>query len=217
MSVEKPTEGDPTDTPPSLRGPEASREPSPGRRRISLVRAAVVFYLLLLGAALLWAGLLGDSLLYLSPQAEVRGVRPLRDVGLGIVAGVLVILLSHQLTRRTRSGANLARSLGRLLGRLSLAECALLAAVSGVAEEAFFRGVLQPRIGLLAAALIFGLAHFVPRRELAPWALFAVAAGLLLGVLFESTGNLVAPVVAHASINAVNLRLLSNRYAGDGG
>ena len=174
---------------------------------------AVVLYALLLGVALLWAGLSGDSLFYLSPEAEVRGVRPLPDVGLGIVAGVLVILLSDQLTRRTHAGANLARALGQLLGRLSLAECALLAAVSGVAEEAFFRGVLQPRIGLLAAALIFGLAHFVPRRELAPWALFAVVAGLLLGILFESTGNLVAPVVAHASINAVNLWLLSERYA----
>jgi membrane protease YdiL (CAAX protease family) len=174
---------------------------------------AGVFYGALLGAALLWAALTGDSLFYLDPAAEVRGLRPLRDVGLGIVAGVFVILLSDQLTRRTRAGADLARALGRLLGRLSLGECVLLAALSGVAEEAFFRGVLQPRIGLVAAALVFGLAHFVPRRELAPWAVFAVGAGLLLGVLFESTGNLAAPAVAHASINAVNLRLLSSRYA----
>jgi len=210
MSVEKNTQGDPADPPPPLRGPDAASRPG----RVPLVRTAVICYALLLGVALLWAGLSGDSLLYLSPEAEVRGVRPLRDVGLGIVTGVLVILLSDQLTRRTRSGEVLARALGQLLGRLTLAECVLLAAVSGVAEEAFFRGVLQPRIGLLAAALIFGLAHFVPRRELAPWALFALAAGLLLGILFESTGNLVAPAVAHASINAVNLRLLSERYAG---
>jgi membrane protease YdiL (CAAX protease family) len=167
----------------------------------------------LLGAALLWAGLAGDSLFYLSAEAEVRGVRPLRDFGLGIVAGVLVILLSDQLTRRTRAGEDLARALAQHLGRLSLAECVLLAAVSGVAEEAFFRGVLQPRIGLVAAALVFGIAHFVPRRELAPWAVFALAAGLLLGILFESTGNLVAPAAAHALINGVNLRLLSVRYA----
>jgi membrane protease YdiL (CAAX protease family) len=213
MSVEKHTEGDPTDPPPSHRGPGTGREPAPRPHRISLVRTAVVFYALLLGVALFWAWLSGNSLLYLSPEAEVRGVRPLRDAGLGVVAGVLVILLSDQLTRRTRAGAKLARALGQLLGRLSVAECALLAAVSGVAEEAFFRGVLQPQIGLLAAALLFGLAHFVPRRELAPWALFAVAAGLLLGILFDSTGNLVAPTVAHASINAVNLRLLSERYA----
>jgi len=174
---------------------------------------AVICYALLFAAALLWDWLSGDSLLYLSPAAEVRGVRPLRDAGLGVVSGILVVLLSDQLSRRTRSGDRLARALGALLGRLTAAECVVLAAVSGVAEEAFFRGALQPRIGLLPASLIFGLAHFVPRRELAPWALFAVAAGLLLGILFESTGNLVAPVVAHASINAVNLWLLSERYA----
>ncbi len=35
----------------------------------------------------------------------------------------------------------------------------------------------------------------------------------LLGWLFDTTGNLVAPVVAHTTINAVNLWLLSNRHA----
>jgi membrane protease YdiL (CAAX protease family) len=210
MSADKTTQGDPLRSP---RGPGPDPAPAPRPRRASLVRTAVICYAGLFGAALLWAWLSGGSLLYLSAAAEVRGVHPLRDAALGLVAGLLVILLSDQLTRRTRSGESLARALGRLLGRLSLAECALLAAVSGLAEEAFFRGVLQPRIGLVAAALVFGLAHFVPRRELAPWALFAFAAGLLLGILFESTGNLVAPVVAHASINAVNLWLLSERYA----
>jgi hypothetical protein len=68
-------------------------------------------------------------------------------------------------------------------------------------------------VGLVPASLIFGLAHFVPRRELAPWCLFAIAAGLLLGGLYEWTGNLVAPVVAHAGINAVNLRLRAARAA----
>jgi hypothetical protein len=139
-------------------------------------------------------------------------VHPLRDVGLGLVAGTLVILLSDQLTRRTRAGDALARALADTLGPLAPAQCALLAGLSGVAEEAFFRGVLQPWLGLAAASLLFGLAHFVPRRDLLPWSVFAVAAGFLLGMLFESTGNLVAPVTAHATINAVNLHLLSTRY-----
>jgi membrane protease YdiL (CAAX protease family) len=184
----------------------------PSHRRPSLVQAATLFYAALLGAAVLWSRLAGDSLFYLSPAAAVRGVEPWRDPGLGVVAGIVVILLSDQFSRRTRAGAELARELARLLGHLSVAQCLLLAAVSGVAEEAFFRGALQPRIGLVPAALLFGAAHFVPRRELAPWVVFAVAAGLLLGLLFASTGNLVAPVVAHALINAVNLRLLSTRY-----
>ena len=107
----------------------------------------------------------------------------------------------------------LARELGALLGRLALAECLLLAAVSGVAEEAFFRGALQPRVGLVAASLIFGLAHFAPKRELAPWTVFSIGAGFLLGALFDATGNLLAPVVAHVLINAVNLRMIATRYA----
>ena len=45
------------------------------------------------------------------------------------------------------------------------------------------------------------------------WSVFAVAAGFLLGILFDATGNLVAPVTAHATINGVNLYLLSKRYA----
>jgi len=207
------TQGEPTATPAPHRGSGRRPAPGPGRQRASLVRTAVYFYAALLGAALLWSALAGDSLFYRSLADADRGVRPLRDAGVGFVAAAVVILLSDQLTRHTRSGTDLARALGQLLGRLSPAECVLLAGLSGVAEEAFFRGVLQPRVGLLAASLLFGLAHFIPRRELVPWSLFAVGAGLLLGILFESTGNLVAPVVTHASINAVNLWLLSSRYA----
>jgi len=177
------------------------------------VRPALLFYGLVLVASWLIALWAGVSLLYLSPEAAHAGVRPLRDPAVGIVAGALVILVSDQLTERIPAGARLADALGALLGRLSIPECLLLAAVSGVAEEAFFRGLLQPCVGLVAASLIFGLAHFVPRRDLAPWSLFAVVAGFALGGLFELTGNLVAPVVAHATINAVNLRKLSQRGA----
>ena len=128
-----------------------------------------------------------------------------------MLVAAVAIFASGELTRRTRWGKDLARALGVLLGEVRLADCVLLALASGVAEEAFFRGALQPRIGLVAASLVFGLAHFVPRRELAPWTLFSVAAGFALGALYELTGNLLAPVVAHVLINAVNLRALTRR------
>ncbi|MGH7338501.1 MAG: lysostaphin resistance A-like protein, partial [Myxococcota bacterium] len=98
---------------------------------------------------------------------------------------------------------------------LSLAECAALAALSGFAEEVFFRGALQPRLGWLAASVLFGLAHYPPRRTLWPWTGFALIAGGMFGALFEVTGNLAAPVTAHAVINAVNLRLLTRVQPGD--
>jgi len=210
MSQEDPN---PEDSPTTVRrGPSG---PNPARRRGgSLVRPALIFYGLALGVAWLVALWAGVSLLYLSPDAARAGIRPVRDPAVGILAGALVILVSQQLTERIPAGARLADALGVLLGRLTIPECLLLAAVSGAAEEAFFRGLLQPFVGLVAASLIFGAAHFVPRRDLAPWALFAAAAGFVLGGLFELTGNLVAPVVAHATINAVNLRMLSRRSDG---
>jgi hypothetical protein len=177
--------------------------------RGTLVRVAVLFYAALLTAALIWSGLAGRSLLWASPAGAQRGLSPAVDVGAGLLAAALVILLSRQLTERTRFGERLAQTLRAALGPLSLGECWLLALLSGVAEEAFFRGALQPQVGLLVASLLFGAAHFVPRREFWPWTGFSIAAGLLLGWLFDATGNLAAPVVAHAAINGVNLRLLT--------
>ena len=135
---------------------------------------------------------------------------------MGLVAGALVISVSAALSR-TGWGRDLSQALGSLLGPLRWRDCLVLAVLSGVSEEAFFRGALQPEVGLFVASVIFGLAHLAPRRELAPWCLFSFGAGLLLGVLFERTGNLVAPVVAHFAVNAVNLRLLSTRWGGGTG
>ena len=126
-----------------------------------------------------------------------------------LAQGATVIAVSQVLTSRTRWGAALAAELARALGPLTLFECAALAALSGFGEEVFFRGALQPRLGWLGASVLFGLAHVAPRRALWPWTGFAFAAGLLLGALFAATGNLVAPIAAHAAINAVNLRLLT--------
>jgi membrane protease YdiL (CAAX protease family) len=184
--------------------------------RPNIVRVALGFYGLLLAAALLWAWLAGRSLLWASAAAQHGGLAPLRDVGAGALAAAIVVLLSDQLTRRTRFGQRLARALGEALGPLSNVQCGLLALVSGIAEEAFFRGALQPQVGLVLASLLFGAAHFAPRRDLLPWTLFSVAAGFLLGWLFDATGNLIAPVVAHAGINGVNLRRLARDYGSSG-
>lgn len=178
---------------------------------VRLVPAALVFYGLLLAAALVWTQLEGRSPWFASDGAAHQGVRWLWDVSLGLAVGAAWVIGSRALTLASASGRALADALARLLGRPSWAACLALAATSGVAEEAFFRGALQPRVGLVAASLLFALAHFAPRREFLPWPLFALAAGLSFGLLFDATGNLVAPVVAHAGVNALNLRWLASR------
>lgn len=178
----------------------------------ALVRQAPVFYAVVLGAAVLWrVGFQRESLLLASGADQVHW---LRDPLLGLVAGLLVIAASAELTARTRLGQALARALAEAIGPLRTRDCLVLALSSGIAEEALFRGALQPRVGLVWASLLFGLAHLAPRRELLPWSLFSLAAGFLLGGLYAATGNLVAPVVAHVLVNAVNLRRLSRDFAG---
>jgi membrane protease YdiL (CAAX protease family) len=178
--------------------------------RPSLVRLALIFYAALFAAALVWAWLAGRPLAWLSDGGAPGAL--LRDAGAGLLAAAVVVRLSRELTDRTRWGEQLARTLAAGLGPLSLAQCWLLALVSGVAEESFFRGALQPQVGLVAASLLFGAAHFVPRRELLLWTGFSIAAGFLLGWLYQTSGGLLAPVVAHTAINGVNLRRLTLRY-----
>ena len=113
-------------------------------------------------------------------------------------------------------GSALARDLAAAIGPLGIPNALLLAFASGLAEEMFFRGALQPRVGLVAASVLFACMHFVPRRTLLPWTIFALGAGLLFGALFTWTGNLLAPVTAHIVVNAVNLPLLERRFGSRG-
>lgn len=84
----------------------------------------------------------------------------------------------------------------------------LLAALSGVGEEALFRGALQPEIGYVAASLLFGAAHVLPDRRYLLWTAWAVGAGFLFGALYVWTGGILAPALAHALHNgAVTLFL----------
>jgi len=192
--------------------PDLSSPAPPARPTQRLILFATLFYGAMGLLALIWRAVwLEAPLFFDSPQTQAEALL-LRDFLLGGGAAVLIISLSHSLTERTRFGAELAQALARLLGPLTTSQCWLLALVSGLGEELFFRGALQPAVGLWGASLLFGLAHFVPRRALAPWAVFAALVGFLLGGLYVATGSLIAPVVTHIGVNAVNLRFLVRKY-----
>ena len=179
--------------------------------KCGLVPLAVAFYAAMLVVAVAWR-LWSDGQLpwFTGPgSAVLDGQLLLRHALLGLLAGAGLVLVSRLWTRFTRMGRGLARHLAEIIGPLSGAEVAVLALASGLGEEVFFRGALQPRVGLVIASLLFGLAHLIPTRQLAPWAGFAALAGVSLGALFDYTGNLLAPVVAHVFVNGVNLRWLA--------
>jgi membrane protease YdiL (CAAX protease family) len=189
---------------------DETRPEQPGPSPERLVRLGLAFYAVLFGLALAWRRLgQGESLWLATPDAEVRW---LRDAALGLAAAAALIAGSAWLTRRVAAGERLARALAETIGPLRPGQAWVLALASGIGEEALFRGALQPVAGLWLASLVFALAHFVPRRELLLWSVFSLVAGLLLGGLFDATGNLLAPTVAHVVVNGVNLNRLVREY-----
>ncbi len=71
--------------------------------------------------------------------------------------------------------------------------------VVALSEEFFFRGLLQPRIGLCAASALFGLAH-LGFREFPNWrfAVVAAVAGVFYGLAYRAGGGIRAAMVTHA-------------------
>ncbi len=81
--------------------------------------------------------------------------------------------------------------------RASLLDVVVVAALAGLSEELLFRGLLQPRIGLVLSSLLFGALHG-PSFSLAPLGVWAAAVGGFLGILYLDSGNLLLPMAVHA-------------------
>jgi membrane protease YdiL (CAAX protease family) len=139
------------------------------------------------------------------------GRDPLQGLLWGLGTGALLAAAGQGFTRWTAWGRRLDRLLARLLRGLHPADAVLLAALSSLAEELVFRGLLLPYAGLAVSSGAFGLAHLVPRRGLWPWSVWAVAAGFGLGGLALASGGLAAPISAHFLVNAVGLLALAGR------
>ena len=91
---------------------------------------------------------------------------------------------------------------------MSTSSIGLVAVLSSLGEELLFRGLLQPGVGLVAQALLFGAAHQMPGPSRWVWVAWATVTGLLLGAMFQLTGSLLGPICAHALVNGINLSYL---------
>jgi hypothetical protein len=185
-------------------------DPHGGPSGVLSMRLVLSFYGLMAAAAVVWRWAADGAMPWFEGPTE--RVLPIAwRVGSGLAAGLLLVWASREFTARSEAGRALASELSRLVGPLGAGRACVLAAASGLGEELLFRGALQPRVGWLAATLLFAAAHFVPTRRLRSWALFALVAGALFGALFAWSGDLLAPVLAHALVNGLNLRWLGER------
>ena len=176
------------------------------------VRLAAFFYGALVLVAVAWNFLRGREPLALGS--------PVVGVTLGVCAALVTVSLGIMLYRilpvMRKLAAELAPEVVDGAGRRDLV---LVSIFSGVGEEALFRGALQPETGIVIASLVFGLVHVGPDRRYLVWTLWAVFAGFLFGWLYEASGGLTAPAVAHVCHNAATFLIWKRsrgEAAGDG-
>ena len=183
--------------------------------RISAVSVLVYGTLTVIGV--LWCVWAGRPWPFLHPEPLALGLdasawEPWVRHAISLVCGgalaMATVWLNARLVRRAAWARELHIGFRELLGRLESPTILALALSSGIGEEVFFRGALQPAVGWVIASLIFGLVHIGPGRRFLPWTIWAVLMGFLLGGIFELTGSLVGPLVAHVWINHENLHFI---------
>jgi membrane protease YdiL (CAAX protease family) len=164
----------------------------------------MVAYLGLGAAALGWASLRGQPNLW--QVAERPDPRVLTGIVLGLVVGLCIVFLSRLALTRFEWARALHRELRAMLNPLHDYEIVILAAASSLGEEMFFRGALIPILGLTGSSAVFALLHIGPRARYLPWTVSSFVAGLVFGALYLWTGDLTGAVVAHFTVNFLNLR-----------
>ena len=119
-----------------------------------------------------------------------------------------MVLSTRVAVARHAWAQTLHRDFRAMLGDLDNREILLLAAASSIGEELLFRGALLPWLGLLPQAVLFAALHIGPRRRHLVWTVWALAMGLLLGLIARATGDLAGAVAAHFAINFLNLHFI---------
>jgi len=183
--------------------------PTPRAQRIS--RAAVIsaFYGALLLAAVGIGALRGHPNVFLLRSASRSEVRSLAGAPIGLALGLLAVLCTRFLTHRANWARALHQEFHALVQGISGGEILLLALSSSVAEEAFFRGALMPMTGVVVQGFLFAAMHFRPKPRFYPWTAMSLIVGIGFGLVGEWLGDLSAPIVAHFTINLLNLSYIS--------
>ena len=173
--------------------------------RGTILHWAWTFYLFLAIAGVVWLGLRHGAIGITWFVSE----KWLSDLGLGLATGGLMSVAWEVGRRSLREARRIEEYFAEVLDPLTRSEATALAVLSAIAEEFFFRGAVQDAWGFFAAAGLFTLLHVGPGREFRLWTLFAGIAGLVLGGLMMWRGTLLAPMVAHALVNAIGLSRLA--------
>jgi membrane protease YdiL (CAAX protease family) len=167
----------------------------------------VGLYLGLSLAGLLWSALRGHSFVWRMQGRE--DPQSLTGAAAGLLMGLGLVFVWQLAVHRFDWARALHRDFRARLRPLDGTDCLVFAGASALGEEIFFRGALLPVAGLWWSNIAFALLHVGPKGRYLPWTGASLLTGVLLGQLTLWSGDLTGAVVAHFTVNFLNLRHLA--------
>lgn len=124
-----------------------------------------------------------------------------RILSIGIPAGVAVVIIDVVLMKWLPSSFYDDGGLNeRIFKDRKVIHIALIAAFVAISEELLFRGIIQTKVGLVVASIIFAIIHY---RYLFNWFLFTniVILSFFIGLIYQWTNNLAVTIIMHFLID----------------
>ncbi|GAK59271.1 abortive infection protein [Candidatus Vecturithrix granuli] len=157
----------------------------------------------LLGVALLWAFWQDIPLYAALIPSMIAWIQ-------GIFLGFLFLIFNYAVIEWGARYSKILYTLKRLIEsdvsplfrHIDVHTVVVIALMSGVAEEIFFRGVLQAQFGIWITSAVFGLAHIWKKTAIV-YGMYVALMGLVFGSIYECSGNLWVPILAHVVNNLI--------------
>ena len=122
-------------------------------------------------------------------------------VTIGIPAGFIVVIIDVVLMKCLPSSYYHDGGLNeRIFRNKNSIQILWIAALVAFSEELLFRGIIQTKVGLILASIIFAVIHY---RYLFNWYLFLniVLLSFLIGFIYQWTNNLAVTIAMHFVID----------------
>ena len=120
---------------------------------------------------------------------------------IGIPAGIIIVIIDLILMKCLPSSFYDDGGLNeRIFKNRNTLHIIIIAIFVAFSEELLFRGIIQTKVGLILASVIFAIIHY---RYLFNWFLFVniVLLSFFIGIIFEWTDNLAVTIVMHFVID----------------
>lgn len=145
-------------------------------------------------AALLTAWLLGIKLFPISRNIFHDVL--IGTLGASIPLALFVFMLSEKANKIPLLGSlktTIINDIKVIFVNCRFIDLCFISIFAGFAEELLFRGVIQVKIGIIGASIIFGLLHFITPA----YCIIATIMGFYMGFLFQYYESILIPIQLH--------------------